>query len=204
MQKLDKLNVAFGSIQPPSTSEARLQPLILPITFLSLCAVAIPRPLDPSSLPLVRSLHLTYQTCQPLRLLLPQLASLHVVGAGSMADLSIPIQQSTSITSLSIRYGHIGELDDASKTAIKEKIVELRLWVAGLTNISDSGLATTIAGSKAMRKVILDAFYLSLAAQVGPRFLETLKVVKAACKKKNIELWKETFEVGNGKVDLEK
>jgi hypothetical protein len=126
-----------------------------------------------------------------------------VVGAGSVADLSIPIQQSTSITSLSIRDGHIGELDDASKTAIKEKIVDLRLWVAGLTNISDSGLATTIAGSKAMKKVILSG-HLHVEGHVELNLLETLRVMKAACKNKGIELWKENFEIGNGKVDLEK
>jgi hypothetical protein len=204
MKKLVKLNVAYGSIQPPSTSGAPIQPFNLPITLLSLNRVTIPSPLDPSSLPLVRSLHLSRQTFQPVQLLLPQLASLRIRTVFDLTDLGSLIQASTSITSLSMPETYIVQLDDASKTVIKEKIVEFIVHAVGYGNSNDSTLMTTIAGSKAMKKVILDAFYLSLAAQVGPRFLETLKVVKAACKKKNIELWKETFEVGNGKVDLEK
>jgi hypothetical protein len=58
------------------------------------------------------------------------------------------------------------------------------------------------AKSEAMKKVILDGINLRVEDQVGPKFLETLKVMKAACKKKDIELWKENFYVGNGKVDF--
>jgi hypothetical protein len=72
--------------------------------------------------------------------------------------------------------------------------------------VSDNGtLATIIAGSRVMKKVILDASPLMMVeGQMGPKILETSKVVGTACKQKGIELWKENFEIGNGKVDLEK
>jgi hypothetical protein len=54
-----------------------------------------------------------------------------------------------------------------------------------------------------MKKVIVDGFNLSVEDQVKPRYLEKLKSVMEACKKKKIELWKENFKVGNGKVNLE-
>jgi hypothetical protein len=204
MKKLDKLNVVLGSVLAPSTPEAPIQPLNLPITLLSLFNVNIQSPLDPSSLPLLRSLTLCYQTCQPVQLLLPQLASLHIRAVNDGTDLASLIQASTSITSLSIYEGDNVRLDDASKTVIKERIVEFRSQVSKYGASSESALTMIIDGSKVMKKVILNGIHLRLADQVGPRFLETLKVVKAACKKKNIELWKENFEVGNGKVDLEK
>jgi hypothetical protein len=203
MKKLEKLKITHGSFLPNSTSGASPQTITLPITLLSLYDVRIPSPIDPSSLPPLRSLHLEHQTCQPIRLLLSQLASLQVA-FGSVAELGILIQQSTSITSLSIREGAIVELDDASKTVIKEKIVEFRSQVSKYGASSDSALTTIIDGSKVMKKVILDGIHLSVADQVKPKFLATLKVVKEACKKKKIESWKENFDVGNGKVDLEK
>jgi hypothetical protein len=55
-----------------------------------------------------------------------------------------------------------------------------------------------------MKKVILDGSNVNVADQAKPQLLETLEAIKAVCKKKEIELWKENFEVGNGKVDLEK
>jgi hypothetical protein len=204
MKKLYKLNVAFGGVLPPSTSGAPIQPFTLPITLLALCYAIIPSPLDPSVLPLVRSLHLDNQTYQTIRLLLPQLAALFVERMRSAADINRLLQASTSITSLSVHENNIRRLDDASKTVIKERIVEFRLIVVGYDFSSNSTLTTIIAGSKAMKKVILDGVDLSVADQVRPKILEMLKAVMAACKMKNIELWKENFEVGNGKVDLEK
>ena len=203
MQKLEKLKIEGGSMLLTRTSGAPLQTSILPISVISLRGVTVPSPLDPSSLPLVRSLYLAHQTCQPLRLLQPQLATLQVL-SGSVGDLGISIQQSTSITSLSISEGHIVELDDASTTVIKERIVEFRLIFLSDDEPGDSTLTTIIAASKVMKKVILDGINLGVEDQVGPKFLETLKVVKEACKKQKIELWKENFDVGNGKVDLEK
>jgi hypothetical protein len=203
MKKLDKLNVVLGSVLAPSTPEAPIQPLNLPITLLSLFNVNIQSPLDPSSLPLLRSLTLCYQTCQPVQLLLPQLASLRVRAMFDLTDLGSLIQASTSITSLSIYEGNIGGLDDASETVIKEQIIEFRVTMS-IAASRDSTVAAIINGSKVMRKVILDGLELHVEQQVIPKLLETLKVVKAACKKKNIELWKENFDVGNGKVDLHK
>jgi hypothetical protein len=153
--------MTLGSIQPPSTSEARLQPLILPITFLSLCAVAIPRPLDPSSLPLVRSLHLYNQPCQPIQLLLPHLDLLHVHHARETTDINLLIQASTSITSLSIREGHMVHLDDASKTVIKDTIVEFRL-ILGVYDGSGN------------RRIVDFRFLLSMYGETGGSTLTTI------------------------------
>jgi hypothetical protein len=206
MKKLDKLNVAFGSIQSPSTSVAPSQPVALSITLLSLSYVEISSPIDPFSLPLLRSLTLCYQTCQPVQLLLPQLASLTIRAVFDGTDLASLIQESTSITSESLALDEtlLEDLDGASKTVIQERIVEFRLQVSKYGASSDSALTTIIDGSKVMKKVILDGIHLNVVDQVSAKLLETLKVGKEACKKKKVELWKENFEVGNGKVDLEK
>jgi hypothetical protein len=204
MRKLEKLNIVRGSIQPASTTQARIHPFTLSITLLSLFDVTIPSPIDPSSLSLVRSLHLYFQACQPIRLLLPQLDSLSFQTFVTRRDFNLSIQESTSITSLSFNETRIVDLDDASKTLIKESIVDFRLLASVHNDSGDSTLTTIIAGSKAMKKVTLDGRQLSLAHQGHPKFLSTLKVVKEGCKKKEIELWKENFEVGNGKVDFEK
>jgi hypothetical protein len=222
MKKLDKLNVAFRFILPPSASEARLQPFTLSITRLSLHCVNVPSRLEPSSLPLVRSLQLTSQTHQSIRLLLPHLDSLHIHHARDTTDINLSLQASTSITSLSIREGHMVHLDDTSKTILKDTIVEFRLILGVYADSSNrrivdfrfllasmngetggSTLTTIISGSKVMKKVIVDGFNLSVEDQVKPRYLEKLKSVMEACKKKKIELWKENFKVGNGNVNLE-
>jgi hypothetical protein len=114
------------------------------------------------------------------------------------------IQGSTSLTSLALFEALMSGLDDASKTVIKERIVEFRLSASPYCDPGGSTLGSIIAGSKAMKRVILDGAYLRAKYQVGAGFLETLKIVQEACKKKEIELWKENFDVGNGKVDLEK
>jgi hypothetical protein len=119
-------------------------------------------------------------------------------------DIDDLIQESTSITSLSIYEDDILGVNEASRTAIKEQISEFRLQVIEYDSRSDSALATIIAGSKVMKKVILDGLDLDVADQVKRQGLETLKIVKEACKKKNVELWMEKFHGGNGKVDLEK
>jgi hypothetical protein len=119
-------------------------------------------------------------------------------------DFNLSIQESTSITSLSLNETRIVSLDDASKTLIKERIVDFRLLASTYSETGGSTLASIINGSTAMKKVTLDGRQMDLAHQGLPEFLSTLKVVKEACKKKNIELWKESFDVGNGKVDLEK
>mgnify|MGYP000382345730 CR=1 FL=1 len=204
MKKLDKLNVALGSIQPPSTSRAPSPPFILSITRLSLDSVTVPSRLDPSSLPLVRSLHLSAQACQAIQLLLPQLDSLYINRLLPPTDLGLFIRESTSITSLALREMDIVELEDASKTVIQERIVRCRVIVSRSGRSGDSILAAILDASKAMKKVILDGVSLGSADQLKPRFLGTLNVVMAACKRNEIELGKENFEVGNGKVDLEK
>ncbi len=97
----------------------------------------------------------------------------------------------------------IRRLNEASRTAIKETILELRLQLRHGES-SDSTLTAIITGSKAMKKVILDGLYPLVEDEVEPQLLEPLKVVKEACKKKDVELWKKDFDDGNGKVDLEK
>ncbi len=171
MKKLDKLNITHGSIQPSSTSEVPLQTFILPITSLSLVRVSTPSPLDPSSLPLVRSLHLSDQTCQPLRLLLPQLASLRVGYVNSIADINLLIQASTSITSLALVETLLEDLDDASKTVVKERIVGFRLLASIYGEAGGSTLASIINGSTARKKVTLDGRKRNLAHKGLPEFL---------------------------------
>jgi hypothetical protein len=121
-----------------------------------------------------------------------------------VADVNPFIQTSNSIASLSLNELDIAELDEASRTFIKEHIIEFTVIIMSIGTSSNSTLATINNGSKAMKKVILDGLELSVANQVAPRFLETLEVVKAAYKKKEIELCRENFKGGNGKVDLEK
>jgi hypothetical protein len=203
MKKLEKLKIHRGSILSPSTSGPPPKPFTLPITLLSLFNVSIPSPIDPSSLPLVRSLHLSNQVYQPARLLLPQLDSLHVLHLHSTEDIDLLLQQSTSITSLCVSEGDIRRLSGASKTVIMERIVELRVKQA-IGHSSDSTLASIINGSQATKKLIYDGLYLRVAGQVSPPRYLTSKVVKEACKKKEIELWRKNFDIGNGKVDLEK
>jgi hypothetical protein len=129
---------------------------------------------------------------------------MHMKGWPSVEDMNLSIQVSTSMTSLSIYEGYIAELDNASETVIKERIVEFKVIAWPHHESADVALAAILDGSKAMKKVILDGVHLQREDQAKPRFLETFKTVKEACKKKNIELWKEKFEDGNGKVDLEK
>jgi hypothetical protein len=95
------------------------------------------------------------------------------------------------------------KLDDASKTVIKERIVTFRIIVNKYHDNGDSILITIISGSKAMKKVILDRDDPLVGDHEEALFSGTIKIVKSACKKKEIELWKENFDVGNGKVDLE-
>jgi hypothetical protein len=205
MKNLGKLNIANGSILPPSNPGAPIQPVTLGNTLLSLDMVNIPSPLNPSSLPLLRSLHLNRQRFQDIRLLLPQLASLRVGYVNSIADINLPIQASTSITSLALFDSLMSGLNDASKTVIKERTVDFRFSASMYGETGGSTLVSIINGSKVMKKAILDGFKLSgTADQFNPKILETLKVVKAACKEKGVEFWKENFDGGNGKVDLEK
>jgi predicted nucleotidyltransferase component of viral defense system len=86
---------------------------------------------------------------------------------------------------------------------IKERIVEFRVLVILDAGIGDITLVAILDRSKSTKKVILDGVYLESDEQVDRRFLESLKLVKEACKKKKIELWKENFDAGNGKVNLE-
>jgi hypothetical protein len=120
------------------------------------------------------------------------------------ADLGLFIRESTSITSLALREIEIAQLDDESRAIIEEKILEFRVTAWPYGGSGDSILAAILDASKAMKKVILDGVSLGSADQLKPRFLETLNFAMAACKRNEIELWKENFEVGNGKVDLEK
>jgi hypothetical protein len=115
MKKVEKLKMAGGSTQPASTSRAPSPSFILPITPLALLDVTIPSSIDPSSLPFLRSFQLIAQTCHDIRLLLPQLSSLRVGFVRPLADFNHSIQESTSVTSLSLVIPRIVDLDDASR-----------------------------------------------------------------------------------------
>jgi hypothetical protein len=206
MKKLDKLNIAHGYILPSPISGAPIRAVTLPITLLSLFRARIQSPLHPSSLPLLRSLHLDEQrqAWLPIRLLLPRLNSLSMNSLYVPTDFRILVQEPTSLTSLSIREYEITALDDTTMTIIKEKTVELRVIALAYGNtIANNTLAAILCGSKAMKKLILNGVQLGPATPMQLDFLETLKIVKDVCKKKKIELWKENFDAGNGKVNLE-
>ncbi len=123
MKKLDKLNIAHGYILPSPISGAPIRAVTLPITLLSLFRARIQSPLHPSSLPLLRSLHLDEQrqAWLPIRLLLPRLNSLSMNSLYVPTDFRILVQESTSLTSLSIREYEITALDDTTMTIIKGK-----------------------------------------------------------------------------------
>jgi hypothetical protein len=65
--------------------------------------------------------------------------------------------------------------------------------------------AAIIGNSRVMRKVILDGTILDgQDCDRDQKDLDGLvKYIVPACKKANVELWKENFEAGNGKVNLD-
>jgi hypothetical protein len=109
------------------------------------------------------------------------------------------LSASTSLASLSISDYNLLRLDDVSYTIIKDRVEVFRV-------LSGHGMDVTrivecIAGSKVMRKVILDGIP-STHVCARARIAELKRVVEACEKKNTVELWKENFTV-DGKVDLD-
>jgi hypothetical protein len=206
MKQLGRLSLANGPLEMPPTSEPSIRPFTIPIKLLSLHNVDTPSAINPSSLPLLRSIHLRSQgqPCRSMRLLLPQLLHLRISNGVFIGDSCNLIQTSTSITSLSLHEMDMVHLDDASKTVIKERVLEWRVEVVAYGSRSDNMLMSVINGSKVMKKVILDACFLNTEQQALSIVQRTLRITKAACQEKKIEFWRENFDVGNGKVSLEK
>jgi hypothetical protein len=62
-----------------------------------------------------------------------------------------------------------------------------------------TALSAVISGSRVLKKVIVDGSNLSHYRGLLDRLMRILVPV---CDKAKVELWKEKFKVGNGKVDL--
>jgi hypothetical protein len=62
-----------------------------------------------------------------------------------------------------------------------------------------TALSAIVSGSRVMTKVIVDG---SKSFKYGITVDYTMNILVPVCKKAKVELWKENFEVGNGKVDL--
>jgi hypothetical protein len=91
-------------------------------------------------------------------------------------------------------------LNFESHNIIKERLEVMRIRL-GSGGCDLSKLVECIAGSKALKKVILDGLTPTDATKRANRITELKRVVEACKKKKTVELWKENFTV-NGKVDL--
>jgi hypothetical protein len=63
-----------------------------------------------------------------------------------------------------------------------------------------TALSAVISGSRALKKVIVDG---SKSSDYGESVNHTMNILVPVCKKAKVELWKENFKVGNGKVDLD-
>jgi hypothetical protein len=110
------------------------------------------------------------------------------------------LSASTSLTTISIWSLDFYNLDDGSCNVIKERLEVITVH-AGRDRIDFSKLSECIAGSKVLKKVIIDGVLPTAPSMTANRIAE-LKIVVEACKKKeSVELWKENFIV-NGKVDL--
>jgi hypothetical protein len=108
---------------------------------------------------------------------------------------------STSLKILSLRLHAIGNLNSDTQAIIRDRIEELRI-VIDYNPGSDQHIALSaiISGSRVMKKVTVDG---SKSSDYGDSVSHTMNILVPVCKKAEVQLWKENFEVGNGKVDLD-
>ncbi len=174
------------------------------ITALSLTDYcSLESPLDPASLPFVRSLavsldyHVPFTTISPL---LPQLTSL-TLSNGNPASIAQCVSLSTSLKILSLRLHAIGKLNLDTQAIIRDKIEELRIIIDGIScSDPQNALSAIVNGSRVIKKVIVDG---SKSSSYGATMTRTMKTLVPVCKKAKVELWKENFKAGNGKVDVD-
>jgi hypothetical protein len=130
--------------------------------------------------------------------LLPQLTSLIV--DSPTASIQQCVKLSTSLKLLSLSLCAIRNLNSDTQAIIRDSIERLRILI-GYNPRSDphTALSAIITGSRVMKKVIVDG---SKPSNYGESVNDTMGILVPMCKKAKVELWKEKFKVGNGKVDL--
>jgi hypothetical protein len=133
---------------------------------------------------------------------LTQIHSLFVHNIPHALYSSALLLASTSVTSLSLQESDVAQLDARSGATIKGRIVEWRIVASGDGDSGIPKLVEIIAGSKVLKKIILDGSTLTMVEEGKRRIVKTVRALKKACREKKIGLWKENFYLDNGKVDL--
>jgi hypothetical protein len=183
---------------------SHLNPSALSVTHLSLAGGCdFDWPLDPAHLPFLRSLTVTPNYHPPLTIIyriLPQLTSLIILNVDPNT-IAKYVTLSTSLKLLSLSICAIGDLNLDTQAIIRARIEQLRVVVYG-TPSSDpyTALSAIVSGSRVIKKVIVDG---SKSSSYGATMTRTMKTLVPVCKKAKVELWKENFKAGNGKVDVD-
>jgi hypothetical protein len=195
-KRLDRLNFFGGR-------HYGLGSFSLSITELSVDYCQLPVPLNPASFPFLSHLFFdgpSDNSLPSILPLLPQITSLTIGDSCSSTEIKRMLSASTSLTTISIWSLDFYNLDDGSCNVIKERFEVITVH-AGRDRIDFSKLSECIAGSKVLKKVIIDGVLPTAPSMTANRIAELKKVVEACKRKKTVELWKENFTV-NGKVDL--
>ncbi len=166
---------------------------------------SIPWYLDPGQLPFLRSLSVTPNDLgldlAAMSPILPQLTSLATRDwRPDTADECAPL--STSLTLISLDLDAFANLHPATRAIIRDRIevlcIEMNVIFGRNERINAGDI---ISGSRVMKKVVLNGLKSHRCHKLlFDQFMEDLLPV---CRKAKVELWKEHFEVGNGKVDLD-
>lgn len=186
MTKLRRLNLYLGSLLPPS--DPRTGEVSLSIHHLSIDRVSISGDLDPTYLPLVRSLHLTIPRASlldPLRLLLRQITSVAVYSPTPMRHIDTLIISATAIKSICLHEYNIPHLSVDSQCAVMERIEQLRITMQR-ANAGSLNIIAIIQGSQKLSTVILDGRYLRAEDERGDELLRIVGEVKRECKRQRI------------------
>jgi hypothetical protein len=209
LKKLRKLNLAscglWSGPPAPQTTVPALSITTLSIRKLS----SLFTPLDPASLPSLRSLTVSvdldgtdipFTAISPL---LPQLNSLSIADASS-GEVAQHLALSTSLKVLSVSLFAIETLHADTQAIIQNRIESLRIEIGPFDPWSERNagpvLNAIISGRRVLKKVILDGEAGGDHHGDVDRFVPR---IVPSCKKANVELWKENFEAGNGKVNLD-
>jgi hypothetical protein len=201
-QNLRKLNLSSTiSLSAPAASHPTISAMA--ITSLSLAGYfVLQSPLDPASLPFVRSLAVRLNhdaSLTSISPILPQLTSLIIfnMNPNSIAQC---VTLSTSLKILSLSLPTIGKLDLDSRAKIQAKIEGLCIRFENPPGSDQqTAVCAIISGSRAMKKVILDG---SKSRPHGKTLCTLTNILVPVCKKAKVELWKENCHGENGKVDL--
>lgn len=87
-----------------------------------------------------------------------------------------------------------------TQAIIRDRIEVLRVVIGlSFSSTERTNASAIISGSRVMKKVILDGSKSDLKKAV---LGHTIKTLLPVCREAKVELWKENFEVGNGKVDF--